>query len=127
MPRKPKRPCSYPGCAALTEGLYCEAHQKQVASQYNRYGRSPEMKRRYNGAWPRIRRRFIEAHPLCEGCRREGRVTAAAEVHHILPLARGGTHEDSNLMALCKECHSRITAREGGRWGASPGASQISK
>lgn len=126
MPRKPKRPCSYSGCAALTEGLYCEAHQKQVTSQYNRYGRSSEMKRRYNGAWPRIRKRFITAHPLCEVCRREGRVTAAAEVHHILPLANGGTHDESNLMALCKECHSRITAKEGGRW-RSPGGSKISK
>jgi 5-methylcytosine-specific restriction protein A len=43
-------------------------------------------------------------------------VTAAAEVHHILPLSQGGTHAEANLMALCKECHSRITAREGGRW-----------
>ena len=126
MPRKPKRPCSYPGCAALTEGPYCEAHQKQVTSQYNRYGRSPEMKRRYNGAWPSIRKRFIASHPLCEVCRREGRVTAAAEVHHSVPLANGGTHDESNLMALCKECHSRITAKEGGRW-RSPRGSKISK
>ena len=59
-------------------------------------------------------------------CRREGRVTAAAEVHHIVPLSAGGTHDESNLMALCKPCHSRITAREGGRWGC-PGGSQISK
>ncbi|MBR7136084.1 MAG: HNH endonuclease, partial [Clostridia bacterium] len=35
-------------------------------------------------------------------CRREGRITATQEVHHIIPLADGGTHEDSNLMALCK-------------------------
>lgn len=43
-------------------------------------------------------------------------MTAAAEVHHIVPLSAGGTHDESNLMALCKPCHSRITAREGGRW-----------
>lgn len=35
----------------------------------------------------------------------------------ILPLSKGGTHVESNLMALCKRCHSEITAREGGRWG----------
>lgn len=117
MPRKPARPCGYPGCPNLTDGYYCPEHEKQMESQYNRYGRSPEMKRRYHGAWPAIRKRFLTQHPLCEQCRREGRVTAAAEVHHILPLSQGGSHEETNLMALCKPCHSRITATEGGRWG----------
>jgi 5-methylcytosine-specific restriction protein A len=30
-------------------------------------------------------------------------------VHHILPLANGGTNEEGNLIALCKSCHSKIT------------------
>jgi 5-methylcytosine-specific restriction protein A len=38
-------------------------------------------------------------------------------VHHILPLARGGTHDRSNLMSLCTSCHSTITAKDGDRWG----------
>ena len=92
MPRKPKHPCGYPGCPELTDRQYCPAHQKLVTSRYNRHGRTPEMKKRYNGAWPAIRRRFIAAHPLCEMCLREGRATAAEEVHHIVPLADGGTH-----------------------------------
>ena len=117
MPRKPSHPCAYPGCPELTKAQYCPAHQKLVSAQYNRYGRSPEMKRRFNGAWPGIRRRYIAVHPLCEVCQREGRITAASEVHHIVPLSAGGSHAESNLMALCKPCHSRITAREGGRWG----------
>ena len=50
---------------------------------------------------------------------------AAQEVHHIIPLADGGTHDEDNLMSLCKPCHSRITAKEGGRW-ASGGGSKIS-
>ena len=117
MPRKPKKPCRYPGCAALTNETYCPEHRKLVMARYNRYERTPEMKKRYGGAWPAIRKRFITAHPLCEVCKREGRITAAAEVHHIVPLADGGTHDPTNLMALCKACHSRITATEGGRWG----------
>ena len=117
MPYKAMKPCGYPGCPALTDRQYCPEHQKLVSSHYNRYERTPTMKRQYNGAWPRIRKAFIAAHPLCEVCQSEGRVTAAAEVHHIVPLAQGGTHAEDNLMALCKECHSRITAREGGRWG----------
>ena len=117
MPRKPKTPCRYPGCAKLSDFSYCPEHQKLMGRQYNRYGRSAEMKRRYNGAWPRIRSRFLHVHPLCEMCAKEGRATPAAEVHHIIPLADGGTHDPDNLMALCKPCHSRITATEGGRWG----------
>ena len=117
MPRKPARPCGYPGCPNLSDDYYCPEHAKLVESGYNRYGRSPEMKRRYHGAWPAIRKRFLTQHPLCEQCRKEGRVTAASEVHHILPLSQGGSHDESNLMALCKPCHSRITATEGGRWG----------
>lgn len=46
--------------------------------------------------------------------KRAGKITPAEEVHHILPLSKGGTHVESNLMALCKRCHSEITAREGG-------------
>ena len=40
---------------------------------------------------------------------KENRLTPAEEVHHILPLADGGTHDDDNLMALCESCHSKIT------------------
>ena len=43
-------------------------------------------------------------------------LTPTEESHHILPLSRGGTHAESNLMALCKPCHSRITALDGDRW-----------
>jgi len=39
-------------------------------------------------------------------------VEAAAEVDHIVPLARGGTHDLANLQPLCKSCHSKKTMRE---------------
>lgn len=54
---------------------------------------------------------------MCEQCQQDGRLAPAQEVHHILPLRDGGTHVDENLMSLCTNCHSAITAREGGRWG----------
>lgn len=117
MPRKPKRPCQYNNCSKLTDGLYCLEHQKQVNAYYNKYERDPETKKRYGRAWKRIRDRYIKAHPLCEECERAGRLTPAGEVHHILPLSRGGSHDTSNLMSLCKSCHSRITVEMGDRWG----------
>ena len=117
MPRKPKRPCSYPGCPLLTEERYCEQHEMLAAKNYERYDRNPVVRKRYGRAWKRIRDRYIKEHPLCEECRRQGRLTPAEEVHHVLPLSHGGTNSMDNLMSLCTSCHSRITARDGGRWG----------
>lgn len=116
MPWKPKRPCSWPGCPKLTEGRYCEEHEKLANQRYERYGRSKEEKKRYGSRWTKIRNMYIAKHPLCELCLKEGRLTWAEEVHHIVPLGHGGSHAESNLMALCKACHSRITAEMGDRW-----------
>ena len=119
MPRKPKRPCSYPGCPELTDDRYCEQHQSLVNKQYNKYQRDPESNKRYGRSWKRIRDRYIKTHPLCEECQRQGRLNPAEEVHHIIPLANGGSNNKENLMSLCKSCHSRITAQSGDRWGRS--------
>ena len=118
MPYKPKRPCAYPGCGRLADSeQYCAEHQKVVTKQYNQYERDPASNKRYGRAWKRIRDRYIKAHPLCEECEKQGRLTPAEEVHHIRPLSKGGGNEKSNLMALCKSCHSRITVESGDRWG----------
>lgn len=116
MPRKPKKPCAYPGCPKLTDKRYCEEHEKLMNRQYEKYGRSKEEKKRYGYRWQKIRNAYIHSHPLCEQCLKEGRMTPAEEVHHKLPLSHGGTHDFSNLMSLCKSCHSRITAEMGDRW-----------
>ena len=39
MPRKPKRPCSFPGCPKLTDGRFCEEHEKQENRRYEKYDR----------------------------------------------------------------------------------------
>lgn len=117
MPYKPKRPCAYTGCGLLADsGEYCAEHKKVVTKRYNKYQRDPASNKRYGRSWKRIRDRYIKAHPLCEECERNGRIKAAEEVHHIQPLSKGGGNETSNLMALCKSCHSRITAESGDRW-----------
>lgn len=115
MPRKPKRPCSYPGCPELTDDSYCNKHKREMDKQYNKYQRDPESNKRYGRSWKRIRDRYIKTHPLCEECEKQGRLTPVEEVHHIIPLSRGGGNETSNLMSLCGSCHRKITAesREG--------------
>lgn len=121
MPYKPAHPCAYPGCPKLTHNRYCEEHEKIAGANYRKYERDPEINRRYGRAWKRIRDRYIAAHPLCERCLEHDRYTPAQEVHHIIPLADGGTHVEGNLMALCKSCHSQITAEMGDRWGHKGG------
>ena len=96
VPRKPKRPCSY-------------------RRQYNRYGRPADSNKKYGRAWKRIRDRYAAAHPLCEMCLKEGRLTPVEEVHHIVPLSQGGTHRNDNLMSLCQSCHTKIHLEIGDR------------
>lgn len=115
MPRKPMRPCAYPGCPKRTDKLYCPEHAKAVRQNYDRYVRSPDVNKKYGRAWKRIRDRYAAEHPLCERCLKEGRVTLMDEVHHILPISRGGTHDKSNLMSLCHSCHNKIHIEMGDR------------
>ena len=117
MPYKLARPCSSPGCPALTNKRFCREHQREVDAHYNKYLRDPAERQRYGAEWRRVRASYLCAHPLCEDCLEHGRYITATEVHHITPMSKGGTHDRENLRALCKCCHSSITAREGGRWG----------
>lgn len=71
MPHRPKQPCAYPGCPRLANGRYCEEHQKQVNSEYERNGRDPETKKRYGRAWEKIRKMYVDLHPFCEKCLRQ--------------------------------------------------------
>lgn len=121
MPRKPKRPCSYPGCPNLTDGRYCPEHQQKVNSDYEKYGRDRENKKKYGRCWKRIRDKYVLEHPFCELCFERGIIVETEEVHHKRPLSEGGTHDRSNLIALCKSCHSRIHAERGDRWGRRQG------
>lgn len=108
MPYKAKRPCAYPGCPRLTNGRYCDKHERLMNKQYEQTKRDPATAERYGTAWRAIRKRYIAAHPLCEECLRSGLAVPAEHVHHIIPLTDGGTNAENNLMALCKACHSRI-------------------
>lgn len=113
MPYKAKKPCARPSCPNLTSDRYCEEHAKAEAKRYNQYDRDPESNKRYGRSWARIRAAFLQANPLCALCKRDGRLTPAALVHHKVRLTDGGTNDWNNLMALCRECHSRLHAEQG--------------
>ena len=79
--------------------------------------RDKSTKRRYGRAWKRIRDKYAAEHPFCELCFERGIIVPTEEIHHKLPLSEGGTHDRSNLIALCKSCHSTIHAKRGDYWG----------
>ena len=64
--------------------------------------------------WRKMRRQKLSETPLCERCTKEGRVRAATEVHHIVPIEsaiseaekRRLAYDFSNLQSLCRECHA---------------------
>lgn len=116
MPRKPKRPCSYQGCPNLTDGRFCEEHLKQENRRYEKYERPYDAHKRYGRAWQKVRDSYVREHPFCELCFKNRVLVSVEQVHHIKPIAEGGTHARENLISLCKSCHSKIHAKRGDRW-----------
>ena len=112
MPRKPKRPCSYPGCPKLVDGQYCEEHKRFVDKQYNEYGRDNFTKNFYKTPeWLHARKQQLNQHPFCAECLKAGKRTRATMVDHIVPIKQGGERfAPSNLQSLCWSCHSRKSA-----------------
>ncbi|MGO9059008.1 MAG: HNH endonuclease signature motif containing protein [Candidatus Binataceae bacterium] len=113
MPIRPKHPCNRPGCPALTNERFCDAHRRR----YNRLlnaERGTARQRGYDGDWERFRKLVLSRRPLCESfCAKEGRTVAATELHHIIPLRSGGERlSGENVLPICGPCHRRITARE---------------
>ena len=115
MPTKPKKPCNFPGCPNLTDGEFCEVHKDQERNKYNKFERSLDINRKYGREWKRIRDRYVRTHPLCEECLKEGKYTPVEEVHHIVPVSRGGANVDSSLMSLCISCLNKIHIALGDR------------
>jgi 5-methylcytosine-specific restriction protein A len=108
MPYKPPSACAIPSCPelALPGGIRCRRHQRLKDAE-----RPTAHARGYDGSWNKIRASYLRRHPQCAICR----VREATDVHHLVRVKDGGGHSDSNLMALCHSCHSRITAREDAR------------
>ena len=67
--------------------------------------------RGYDAKWRRARKAFLDRNPLCAECQREGKLTPATVVDHIVPH-RGDQRlfwDETNWQPLCKDCHDRKT------------------
>ncbi len=66
--------------------------------------------------WLKLRRAVLNAHPVCQMCEAERRVSAATEAHHIVPCETALTESEMerlmfdphNIMALCHYHHRKV-------------------
>lgn len=101
--------CAHPGCPELTSAIYCVTHTRERKQASNRR-RGTASQRGYNKRWERTRRAYLGQYPMCEcGC---GRI--ATVVHHLDGQGPNGPrgHDPTNLQALAKVCHDRVTAQQ---------------
>ena len=97
FPRYPASPASLSVTAA-----YCDEH-RGYSGGANERG--------YDGKWRKARARFLRRNPLCAECRKEGRLTPAMVVDHVIPH-RGNQAlfwDEGNWQPLCKVCHDKKT------------------
>jgi 5-methylcytosine-specific restriction protein A len=81
-------------------------------------GRQSSAERGYGPRWQKTRKGYLAAHPFCTDPHGEhkGQQVLANELDHIVPH-KGDMKlfwTRSNWQGLCKPCHSRKTASEGG-------------
>lgn len=95
--------------AGGTGRLYCEKHLP-LHPEATR----PAAKRGYNRRWQKARKSYLEAHPLCVQCAKQGKYVRATVVDHIIPH-RGDQKlfwDQNNWQSLCKSCHDQKTLTE---------------
>lgn len=115
MPSKAASACKRSGCPGLVRDGVCSVcgPLRTARNVEHDERRGTAAQRGYGGRWQRVRAMYLRSHPLCVMCEREGRVSIATDVHHKIKRRDGGPDTESNLEALCHECHSRITASGG--------------
>lgn len=93
MPMRALRPCTMPGCPALTSRGRCERHPSAPRPRGRELGR--------------LRAQY-QALP-CAMC---GSRSTPWFLDHRVPLFKGGQDVPSNRQRLCKACHDAKTAGE---------------
>lgn len=112
MPTRPPRTCPTPGCTGLWNGTSCTKCKRtaRTTGWKSDKQRGTRTARGYDNRWLRLRAAKLRDSPCCEECERQGRDTAAKQVHHI----RGFNGRDDpkrlnweNLQSLCAGCHAK--------------------
>ncbi|MFF4557178.1 HNH endonuclease [Streptomyces sp. NPDC001422] len=104
MPRA-KSICLFAGCLSITvrDGR-CDEHQLRKS-----WDRTSARNRDRPRDWTRRRARVLARDRFtCQKCG----ARTDLEVDHLVPVARGGSWELSNLWVLCRPCHRSKTYGE---------------
>ncbi len=110
MPVRAKRYCAR--CNQAHSGSCPQASNGWERWQQQR---GTDAQRGYGSPWRRLRKLIIKRDKgLCQSCLIKGLAQAGTHVDHITPKSQGGTNAMNNLQLLCKPCHQRKTAQEGG-------------
>lgn len=109
MPNRAAKPCAYPGCRELVQGVSrCAEHRR-----YQDEDEARQTHRLYDRRWQARRLHQLASHPWCEDCLGDGIYTQATDVHHVRRhFGDRATFMSSPLLSLCQRCHSRRTAAE---------------
>jgi 5-methylcytosine-specific restriction protein A len=114
--KKGKKECKVTGCGRVVQhDVYCEAHRGMVDEKRrkNRKAKqSDDVDKIYKTQrWRRVRALQLKENPLCDKCRKEGKVKDAEMVDHIKPIRAGGNaYNMDNLQSLCQAHHNKKTA-----------------
>lgn len=114
MSRSLASPCRHPRCPNLAvRGGYCADHQGERTKRPVEEHRGSARERGYTRAWEIARAAWLKQHPLCAECERQGRVTPATVVDHIVPHrgSRAKFWKSDNFQSLCVTCHQRKTGQ----------------
>jgi len=98
------QPCKAPLCPELVAAGFCDSHRADHRPK--RHGTKVYNSKR----WKLLRRKKLNANPICEECEKE----LATEVDHVVDIH---TRPDlaftwSNLRSLCSPCHGTKTNAE---------------
>lgn len=117
MPTNPfARGCVVSGCGqpATVRGR-CSVHAGQLDQQRALTSDRTHTHLYASGRWQRLRRQILAARPFCECPDCGGAVfyPLASVVHHVRPHGGDETRffDETNLQALAKSCHDRLTGR----------------
>lgn len=107
MPTAAPKPCVVCQTLVTDGGQRCQAHARKVWSKY------ADAPKRVTGRRLQAQRHALfSREPLCRLCAQRGLATVATIRDHIVPLAEGGTDDDTNIQPICAACDEVKSAAE---------------
>ena len=121
----PKKICNERGCNNLIsmKESRCpkcaekNAHRKRERDKNYQRNIMPEHLRKFynSAAWKRFRLSILKRdYHLCQRCLKDGHVTPATIVHHIIEIREDFDKrlDKDNCESVCRDCHSKINHKK---------------